>query len=100
MTAQAGAAIPASRVVPLDGRARLLTGVLLAPASLWYLLLLVAPIAIVVIFSFGDRGTTGGYVPAFSFDNYADLANNIDPFMTSLRLSVVGTVLCLLVGLP
>ncbi len=101
MTAQAGAAIPDVRVGPeARVRSRLLTGVLLLPASLWYLLLLVAPIAIVVVFSFGNRGTSGGYVAAFSFDNYADLAANVDPFMTSLRLSVVGTVLCLLVGLP
>ncbi len=82
-------------------RSSLLTGVLLLPASLWYLLLLVAPIVIVVVFSFGQRGTTGGYAGGFSTDNYADLfARNIDPFMTSLRLSVVGTILCLLVGLP
>jgi spermidine/putrescine transport system permease protein len=101
MSAQAGAAIPDIRVGPeARVRSRLLTGVLLLPASLWYLLLLVAPIAIVVVFSFGNRGTSGGYVPAFSFDNYSDLAANVDPFLTSLRLSVVGTVLCLLVGLP
>jgi spermidine/putrescine transport system permease protein len=81
-------------------RSSLLTGVLLVPAGLWYLLLLVAPIIIVVVFSFGERGTTGGYAGGFSTANYADLAKNIDPFMTSLRLSVVGTILCLLVGLP
>ena len=81
-------------------RSSLLTGVLLLPASLWYLLLLVAPIIIVVIFSFGNSGPTGGYAPGFTTDNYADLAKNIDPFLTSLRLSIVGTILCLLVGLP
>jgi spermidine/putrescine transport system permease protein len=81
-------------------RSSLLTAVLIVPASLWYLLLLVAPIIIVVVFSFGQRGTTGGYAGGFSTANYADLAKNIDPFMTSLRLSVVGTILCLLVGLP
>ena len=81
-------------------RSRLLTGVLLVPASLWYLLLLVAPIIIVVVFSFGERGATGGYAGGLTTANYADLAKNIDPFMTSLRLSVVGTILCLLVGLP
>ena len=82
-------------------RSSLLTGILLLPASLWYLLLLVAPIVIVVVFSFGFRGTTGGYAGGFTTGNYADLiANNIDPLVTSLRLSVVGTILCLLVGLP
>ena len=81
-------------------RSSLLTGVLLVPASLWYLLLLVAPIIIVVVFSFGHSGTTGGYAGGFTTDNYADLAKNIDPFVTSIRLSIVGTILCLLVGLP
>ena len=81
-------------------RSSLLTGILLLPASLWYLLLLVAPIIIVVVFSFGNSGATGGYAGGFTTDNYADLAKNVDPFLTSLRLSVVGTILCLLVGLP
>ncbi len=82
-------------------RSSLLTVVLLAPASLWYLLLLVAPILIVVVFSFGNSGTTGGYAGGFTTDNYGELiANNVDPFLTSLRLSIVGTILCLLVGLP
>jgi spermidine/putrescine transport system permease protein len=82
-------------------RSSLLTGVLIIPASLFYLLLLVAPIVIVVVFSFGFSGETGGYAGGFTTGNYADLLeNNIDPFITSLRLSVVGTILCLLVGLP
>ena len=53
-----------------------------------------------VVFSFGHSGTTGGYAGGFTTDNYADLAKNIDPFITSIRLSIVGTILCLLVGLP
>src|SRR5712691_6103249 len=82
-------------------RSSLLTGVLLLPASLWYLLLLVAPIIIVVVFSFGNSGETGGYAGGLTTANYEDLvANNIDPFVTSLRLSIVGTILCLFVGLP
>jgi len=81
-------------------RSSLLTGVLLLPASLWYLLLLVAPIIIVIVFSFGESGPTGGYAGGFTSVNYADLAKNVDPFVTSLRLSIVGTILCVLVGLP
>jgi spermidine/putrescine transport system permease protein len=81
-------------------RSSLLTGVLLLPASLWYLLLLVAPIIIVIVFSFGESGPTGGYAGGLTSANYADLAKNVDPFLTSLRLSIFGTILCLLVGLP
>ena len=32
--------------------------------------------------------------------NYADILRSPDPFITSLMLAVLGTVLCLLVGLP
>ena len=81
-------------------RGRLLTGALMAPATLWYLVLLVAPIVIVMIFSFGNRTRTGGYTPAFTFDNYTSAIRSPDPFLTSLFLSVFGTALCLLVGLP
>ena len=81
-------------------RARVLTGALMLPATLWYVVLLVAPIVIVLVFSFGNRTRTGGYTPAFTFDNYANAIRSPDPFLTSLFLSVVGTALCLLVGLP
>ena len=90
------------RPAPEPGRwgARLLSGVLVLPAMLWYLILLVLPIAIVIVFSFGERTRTGGYTPAFTFENYAAALQRPDPFVTSLFLSVVGTLLCLLVGLP
>jgi spermidine/putrescine transport system permease protein len=96
-------ATTADRARPVEAgkvRSRLLTGALLLPATLWYVVLLVAPILIVLLFSFGNRGKTGGYVAAFTLDNYLTAFRTFDPFMTSLRLSVVGTALCLLVGLP
>ncbi len=83
-----------------DVRQGLLTALLLLPASLWYLILLVLPLAIVLIFSFGERGKTGGYSPAFTLDNYAAVLEHPDPFITSLTLAISGTILCLLVGLP
>jgi spermidine/putrescine transport system permease protein len=79
---------------------RFLTGLLVLPASLWYLVLLVMPIAIVVVFSFGERSDTGGYAPGFTLENYAGAFTNAEPFITSLRLSITGTVLCLLIALP
>jgi spermidine/putrescine transport system permease protein len=90
------------RPAPQPGRttSRLLTGVLVLPAFLWYVVLLVMPIAIVVLFSFGGRTRTGGYAPGFTLDNYIAALQKPDPFLTSLMLSVLGTALCLLVGLP
>ena len=57
------------------------------------------PLAIVVLFSFGERGDTGGYAGGFTFTNYEGAFRNASPFVTSLYLSVAGTLLCLLVGL-
>ena len=81
-------------------RNRLLTAVLLLPASAWYLILLVAPLAIVIVFSFGERGATGGYGGGFTTENYQTILRSPEPLITSLMLAVLGTLLCLLVALP
>jgi spermidine/putrescine transport system permease protein len=62
--------------------------------------LLVAPLVIVIVFSFGTRAPSGGYVPGFTLDNYQTAAGQIDPFVTSLVMATLGTLGCLLVGLP
>jgi spermidine/putrescine transport system permease protein len=77
-----------------------LTALLVLPAAAWYLVLLVVPLAIIFVFSFGTRAATGGYAGGFSFDNYAAVLESPGPFVTSLMLSIFGTLLCLLVGLP
>ena len=81
-------------------RAGLLTAGLLAPASIWYLLLLVLPMAFVIVFSFGEKAKNGGYAPGFDLDNYGQVAKGIDPFLTSLRMATIGTILTLLIALP
>ncbi len=81
----------------------LLTTALVFPAGLWYLVLLVAPLVIVTVFSFGNRAKNGGYEAALTFDNYARLLaqpQRLEPFFTSLWMAVAGTIGCLLVGLP
>src|SRR6188508_3248421 len=97
-------ATPASGVRPRPTgerlRSGLLTTLLLFPAGLWYLVLLVAPLVIIVVFSFGTRARNGGYAPAFVFDNYARALQKPEPFITSLQMATIGTILCLLVGLP
>jgi spermidine/putrescine transport system permease protein len=77
-----------------------LTTGLVLPAAAWYLILLVIPLAIVIVFSFGERGATGGYGGGFTLDNYATVLDRPEPFITSLTLSISGTILCLLLGLP
>jgi spermidine/putrescine transport system permease protein len=83
------------------GRPSILTGLLLLPAAFWYLVLLLLPLLLVFVISFGVRGPDGGYVPAFTFDNYAALLDrSTDPFITSLEIAIIGTALCLLVAFP
>jgi spermidine/putrescine transport system permease protein len=89
---------PAPR--PRRGAGALLTGALLAPASFWYLFLLVVPIALVVIYSFGERGPDGGYVPGFSGANYEIVFERPDPFILSLELAIAGTILCAIIAFP
>jgi spermidine/putrescine transport system permease protein len=81
-------------------RNALLTTVLLLPAGAWYLILLVLPLAIIVVFSFGTRARNGGYSPDFVFDNYIRAIEKSDPFISSLQMAFAGTVGCLLIGLP
>ncbi len=82
------------------GRPGLLTGLLMLPAAFWYLFLLVVPLALVVVYSFGERGTLGGYTPAFTLDNYSTVFQRPAPFVTSLWMAIAGTVLCMLIAFP
>lgn len=83
-----------------EGQARLLTGLLVLPAAAWYVILLLLPLALVIVFSFGERGPSGGYAGGFSFENYATVLRNPGAIVTSLSLAVAGTLLCLLIALP
>jgi spermidine/putrescine transport system permease protein len=73
---------------------------LLLPASAWYLLLLVVPLAITVVFSFGTRAPAGGYEPAFQIGNYLKVADRLLPIQATLQLAVMGTALCVLLAIP
>jgi spermidine/putrescine transport system permease protein len=97
-----GIEVPATGSGERSGKRRsaIVSGLLLLPAGFWYLVLLVIPLLLVVAVSFGVRGPDGGYVPAFTLDNYATVLNRTDPFVTSLQIAAAGTVLCLLVAFP
>lgn len=79
---------------------RLATALLLAPASFWFLLLLLLPMAVVLVYSVGVRAPTGGYQAAFTLDNYFDLPARLTAFKNTLTLAPMGTVICLLIGYP
>jgi spermidine/putrescine transport system permease protein len=81
-------------------RAAALTAALVAPASFWYLFLLVVPLALVVLYSFGSRAPNGGYTAGFDLANYSTVFARPEPFVTSLAMAVAGTILCLLIAFP
>ena len=81
-------------------RPRAKTWLFLMPAGLWFLTMLVLPLAVVFIFSFGERGAAGGYVPALTLDQYANLPARWAAFRNTLTLAPVGTLLCLIIAYP
>ena len=79
---------------------KLINRLLLAPAGLWFLAMLVLPLAVVLVFSFGERGQAGGYVPAFTFAQYLNLPARWKAFENTLTLAPIGTVIVLLIAYP
>jgi len=82
------------------GAGRLTTSLLLAPAAFWFLMLLILPLAVVIVYSFGERAATGGYQAAFTFENYLNLPARLKAFRNTLTLAPMGTLICLIIGYP
>ncbi|WP_374079262.1 ABC transporter permease [Bdellovibrio bacteriovorus] len=77
-----------------------LRDIFLFPALVWFLVFILAPLAIVVIVSFASRGTYGGIEWTFAFENYlrAVSPTYAGILFESLKLAVLTTVLCLVLG--
>jgi len=94
MTTTSGASATGRR------RPRGTAALLAVPATLWYLGFLVAPMIVLVVMSFGERGQNGGYVPAFTFEQFTNLTSRITPLTNTLGLAALNTVICALVAFP
>ncbi len=81
-------------------KAKWVNRLLLAPATLWLLGMLILPLLVVLIFSFGERGSAGGYVPAFTLEQYANLPARFTAFKNTLFLAPLGTLVALIVAYP
>ncbi len=77
---------------------------LAVPAWAWLVIFFVAPIAMVVWFSFGYKpGIFGTHAnDILSFDRYVEALSPtfFATFLNTLWIGVIGTLLCLLIGLP
>lgn len=73
---------------------------LLAPCAAWFLVMLVLPLVVVFVFSFGERGAAGGYEPALTLAQYANLPARWTAFQNTLLLAPLGTVMALVIAYP
>ncbi|MFO1068989.1 MAG: ABC transporter permease [Geminicoccaceae bacterium] len=81
-------------------RRHLVTGLLIGPAAAWLVLLLVLPLAVVLVFSFGERAPAGGWQPALTLAQYANLPARLTAFTNTLVLAPLGTLATLLIAYP
>lgn len=86
----------------LRRRPALRAWLLLTPSAFWLGLFFVAPLFIVLVYSFLERSAAGGLVWNFSLENYV---RAFDPlyFSTLLRsmyIALMTTMICLLTGFP
>ncbi len=91
---------PPAGVAPAPGLGRRITWLLLLPSTLWFLLLLLMPLLVILVFSFGERSSVGGYGGGFTLDNYLALGSRAGAFSNTLVLAPLGTLVCLLVAYP
>ena len=79
---------------------RTLTALLLAPAGVFFIFLLVLPLIVMLVYSFGVRAPEGGYQAAFTFDNYLNLPARSKAFTNTLLLAPLATALTVLFAYP
>lgn len=83
-----------------ETKRRLVTAILLAPSSAWLFFFLILPFIAIIVFSVGERGPAGGYRPAFTLANYADLGTRLSAFTNTLTLAPIGAFFCLIIAYP
>lgn len=75
---------------------------MIGPTTVWLLLFLMIPLALVIGISFLTRNGYGGVSMVFSLDAYKELFTKeyIKVFVSSFQLSLLTTIICLVVGYP
>lgn len=75
---------------------------LTSPYTVWTIIFTIVPLFIIVFYSFAQRDAFGDIVYKFTLDNYKEFFSPIylNVFWRSLKLSLVSTIICLLLGYP
>ena len=86
--------MPISRLAPLF--------LMVGPAILWLLIFVASPLVYVLVISFMKKGTYGGVMASFNFQNYLRIFDPLylNIFLVSIMIAAATTVLCLLLGYP
>lgn len=76
--------------------------ILLVPASTWILIFFTLPLAIVWVYSFGQRGPQGQTLLAFSLENYVRALEwiHLGILWKSIWTAAAATLICFIMGFP
>jgi len=76
--------------------------ILISPTLFWLIVFLLIPLALIVVISFGARGSYGNVEYTFNLNNYARLfdADYASILWDSIWIALLTTVFCLLAGYP
>ena len=94
-----------SVAVKIKSKVRAPKYLLAIPAIIWYLVFFAAPIGFIVVYSFGTKDTSK-LLPVdlsnLSSTSYSSVFDEtfFKVFRATLRISVIATAMCLLIGLP
>ena len=72
------------------------------PMGLWFTVFFVAPLAIIIIYSFLKKGLYGGVEWSFSLSAYAQMFNASfgKVIFRTLWITIISTAICMLIALP
>lgn len=75
---------------------------LLLPATAWLVIFFLAPLVIVLIYAFLERGTYGGVVWIFTVENFQRVFDPLylNTFLRSVYIAIITTFFCLVIGFP
>jgi spermidine/putrescine transport system permease protein len=81
-------------------RSRLTTLLLIGPAAIEFFFLLILPLIVILVYSFGERAAAGGYAPGFTLEHYLNLGARGKAFLNTLVLAPLATLATVLVAYP
>lgn len=81
---------------------KLVGAILLVPAAGWLVIFFTLPLAIVWVYSFGERGPQGQTLLALSLENYKRAVEwiHLGILFKSIWIAAMATVICFIMGFP